>query len=767
MKSFAKSLAALAVSAALVFGMAACSGGDDEQLFIIPAGASGGTQSPSPVQNGEGQNATHVAYNLIIDEGIANGTVTASTASANPASKAVDGETVTLVMIADEGYELDSISVIAANGYAPQLSVIGTNKRTFEMPKQNVRVQASFKTIAPGTYSIGTPDSVAGGTVTASPASATQGETVTLEATPDTGWRLDSWEVQDAAGNPITVTDNSFTMPDGAVTINAIFVKIDYSITVESAANGSVSADKETANYGDTITLTIEPVDGYALSTLTYTPQGGEPVNVGGSGNSRTFTMPAGNVAISAAFTVLAYSVNVAESITGGSVAATPTNANVGETIVLVPTADAGWQHSAWNVIAEGGAPVTVTDNSFTMPAKNVSVSASFTKINYPITVASATNGSVSADKTTANYGDVITLTITANPGYELGELTVTSGGTSVSVDGGDASRTFTVPAGNVSVSATFMALTFSGTAYKKITTQTINGTKYAIVEFGDWPQTIKSSDVTVYADKSVTQGAFTYCKGSDGKWYVKAEENAARSDYVYSDGTLVGRNASDEKWFKVEPIKWRVLTTNYNGKKLLLAENILTKSQFYNGNGSRTINGKKVYSNDFWYSTVNAYLNGISYKTETLIDNEEFVDKGFLQTAFTSAGQAKIVESGLTSEGNYKVFLLSQSEVSKTDYGFAAADKYVGDSNGTTISMRIRDMTDYAKAVGSVSAWWLRSTNDIINLDTYKKYVNFVSGNGYAKNTKYKDPVASGYYYYNGDVSYAQGVVPALCVEN
>ena len=286
-------------------------------------------------------------------------------------------------------------------------------------------------------------------------------------------------------------------------------------------------------------------------------------------------------------------------------------------------------------------------------------------------------------------------------------------------------------------------------------------------MEFGDWPQTIKSSDVTVYADKSVTQGAFTYCKGSDGKWYVKAEENAARSDYVYSDGTLVGRNASDEKWFKVEPIKWRVLTTNYNGKKLLLAENILTKSQFYNGNGSRTINGKKVYSNDFWYSTVNAYLNGISYKTETLIDNEEFVDKGFLQTAFTSAGQAKIVESGLTSEGNYKVFLLSQSEVSKTDYGFAAADKYVGDSNGTTISMRIRDMTDYAKAVGSVSAWWLRSTNDIINLDTYKKYVNFVSGNGYAKNTKYKDPVASGYYYYNGDVSYAQGVVPALCVEN
>lgn len=583
-----KSFAALIACAALAFGMFACSN------------ASGGNQSPSPspVQNGENQNTTPNAYNLIIDGRIANGTVIASTTSANPASKAVAGDTVTLIIKADSGYELDSISVVAANGFVPQLSVLGTNKRTFVMPKQIVTVKALFKTIALGNYSIVASDSIAGGSVTASPASAAPGEMVTLTATPDTGWRLDSWDVKDASGNSITVTGNAFSMPEGPVTINATFVKIDYAITV-----GSV------------------------------------------------------------------------------------------------------------------------------------------------------TNGSVSANKTTANYGDTVTLTITANAGYELGELSVTFGGEPVSVDGGDVSKPFTMPAGDVSVSATFTEIPSASGAYTPLDAGTDGsaGTSGTYVTFGLWPQTIKAESVTVNEGETKTAFEFTYYKGSDGYWYAKLSD----------------------KYYKVEPIKWRVLTTSYNkieGRKLLLAESVLIGKHFDDD------------SHNYQNSEIRKWLNS---NASSGTKSDCVGAGGFLRTAFSIAERGKIafstVDNSVSSTLPYdyqflndddrknvwndganpnasdtsttdKVFLLSEREVSTTSYGFKVSWSHgVGNS-------RIRQATDYAKASGADQSatagygcfWWLRSP-----YHTGSTAMKYVAKDGRAY---------EGYMWaYTSDF----GIVPALCVEN
>ena len=611
MKSFAKRLprlcaaitarfAAVAVFAALVFGMAACGGGDDEQLLIIPGGASGGTQSTAPVQNGGEQNNTPVAYNLIIDERIVNGTVIASTTSANPASNAVDGETVALVIIADAGYELDSISVIAANGYAPRLSDLNAYEKTFVMPKQAVRVLAAFKALPVGKNSITPQVSISGGKVTANTASSAPGETVTLTATPDEGWRLDSWEVKDDAGNSITVTDNSFTMPDGAVTINATFVKIVYTITVEASANGSVTASPATATVGTRVTLTISPETGCKLDALTVTAEGGAAVSVGGTGNSRRFTMP----------------------------------------------------------------------------AKNVTVTAMFA------------------------------------------EIPAASG------------------------------------AYKKIGTQTINGIQCDLVTFGLWPQTIKASSVDVSDQcKSKTVGDFTYYKGSDGEWYAQIKENAYEIGYKYSDGNSV-RQSGTVKWFKVEPIKWRVLTKSYGGKKLLLAENILVGKQY------------AVTNNNYQNSGIRKWLNS---NANAAAASDHTGSGGFLNTAFTAAEQSIIapvsVDNSARStnpdskptafnngknqyasdiETTDKVFLLSKQEVSTSAYGFVDASKLV------------RFPTDYAKASGANQSatagggwWWLRSP-----LFNYSNLARYVDGYSYSTNR------------YDVSDTYG-GVVPALCVSN
>ena len=72
-----------------------------------------------------------------------------------------------------------------------------------------------------------------------------------------------------------------------------------YSITVDSLSHGSVTPSTENGMPGETISLTVKPEDGYSLiaNSLSYTDGGNR---YGITGNS--FTMPAANVTVTAAF---------------------------------------------------------------------------------------------------------------------------------------------------------------------------------------------------------------------------------------------------------------------------------------------------------------------------------------------------------------------------------------------------------------------------------------------------------------------------------
>ena len=296
---------------------------------------------------------------------------------------------------------------------------------------------------------------------------------------------------------------------------------------------------------------------------------------------------------------------------------------------------------------------------------------------------------------------------------------------------------------------------TFTGTAYTALPAGTNGtaGTSGTYVHFGDWPQTIKSASVTVYETTGISVGMFTYYYGSDGAWYAKCKENAYEyeSDHKYSDGTTVAQStANSTKYFKVEPIKWRVLTNDYNGKKLLLAENILAAHRY------------AEISNNYKNSKIREWLNGT-----------------FLGAAFTSTAQNQIATTNVDNSarstnpdanasqwnsGNNvyacdntrdKIFLLSEQEVTKSDYGFEAYNVYKGDSNGTTESTRIRMTTDWSKAGGAYQNttagcggwWWLRSP------DWYRR-------------NDARDVYSNGRAHYNDGVNGSDaGVVPALCI--
>ena len=84
------------------------------------------------------------------------------------------------------------------------------------------------------------------GTAQASPTSAAAGDKVTLSVTPHEGYCLKEWAI-----NPDTLSigdDNTFTMPEGPVTVKAVFEGIPYSVTLQMNG-GTIASGKEVTGY--------------------------------------------------------------------------------------------------------------------------------------------------------------------------------------------------------------------------------------------------------------------------------------------------------------------------------------------------------------------------------------------------------------------------------------------------------------------------------------------------------------------------------------
>ena len=384
-------------------------------------------------------------FNITVDDAIENGNVTVDKTTA------VEGETVTITATPAQGYEVDTYYYKAGG------NTVTLTGNTFDMPGSDVVVGATFK-LKSYTVTAGACDN---GSVTTDKQTATMGETVTITATPAQGYELDAYNVTCETLNlAVTVNaDGTFTMPADNVTVTATFKKSTYTVTVNPSENGTVVANPTSGNMGDEITLTITPAEGYELESVTVT---GVNTNVAVTVTDGKFTMPADNVTVTATFKKSTYTVTVNPS-ENGTVVANPTSGNMGDEITLTITPAEGYELESVTVTGVNtNVAVTVTDGKFTMPADDVTVSATFKKSTYTVTVNPSENGTVVANPTSGNMGDEITLTITPAEGYELESVTVTGVNTNVAVTVTDGK--FTMPADDVTVSATFKKSTYTVT---------------------------------------------------------------------------------------------------------------------------------------------------------------------------------------------------------------------------------------------------------------------------------------------------------------
>lgn len=134
-----------------------------------------------------------------------------------------------------------------------------------------------------------------------------------------------------------------------------------------------------------------------------------------------------------------------------------------GTAITVKTNSNSGYQLKAGSLrysYVENGETKTMSieNDSFTMPAADVTITAQFELIppvTYTITIdPNIQNGTVVSDKTESEANAIINLIVTPNNGYQLDKLyyIATETTTEVSITG----TTFTMPAANVTVYATF-----------------------------------------------------------------------------------------------------------------------------------------------------------------------------------------------------------------------------------------------------------------------------------------------------------------------
>lgn len=164
----------------------------------------------------------------------------------------------------------------------------------------------TFKVTQGTQYSVTVNSNIENGKISVDNAKPYAGDTVTVTATPDSGYVLETVTFNNT---PAKVVGNkaTFTMPNADVTVTATFRKAkEYTVTIaKNITNGTVTANGSsktiTVTEGAPVTLVANPDSSYSFSSWSITPADGYTAE--GSMTSATATIyPTADITVSASF---------------------------------------------------------------------------------------------------------------------------------------------------------------------------------------------------------------------------------------------------------------------------------------------------------------------------------------------------------------------------------------------------------------------------------------------------------------------------------
>ncbi|MBE7064702.1 MAG: hypothetical protein E7384_02665, partial [Ruminococcaceae bacterium] len=392
-----------------------------------------------------------------------------STGAAISSGSYVDTGTVIKVSVTEAtGYNLSTLkagSTTLSNGGTYTVSAATTVAATYVKEKYTVTIT----TPSNGTVTL-TDDS---GNAIASGDSVEYGTVITVTATPSTGYKLSTLK----AGSTSLSSGGTFTV-SAATTVTATFTIKTYAITITNPTGGTVTvkdasgnaiASGDTVAHGSVLTVTLTPSSGYRVKTITA---GGSSIK---SNSTISTAAVSGTHTVTGAVTYSGtvgkiYKVTYSQP-TGGTITVTNNSSgasissgsyvDTGTVIKVTATPSTGYNLST----LKAGSTSLSSGDTYTVSAATT-VSATFAKKTYKITITAPTNGTIAitnnstgdaiANGATVEHGTVIKVTATPSTGYKLS--TLKAGSTSLSSGG-----TYTVNAATT-VAATFTAISYNVT---------------------------------------------------------------------------------------------------------------------------------------------------------------------------------------------------------------------------------------------------------------------------------------------------------------
>ncbi len=222
---------------------------------------------------------------------------------------------------------------------------------------------------------------------------------------------------------------------------------VTHLVTATAGSGGTISPSSQTVNAGATTSFTVTPDSGYQIESVTGCD--------GSLGDTTYTTGPiTADCTVSASFSALppeSYSLTLTTTGTGSGTVSGGGDYPAGATVTLTATPDPNSTFAGWSP-----SPCAA---SFTMPAQNLTCTATFTT-GYSVTTTATSGGTISPSSQLVSYGATASFTVTPYYGYQIDSVTGCDG----SLGGGETSSgTYTTGPiiADCTVTATFRLATY------------------------------------------------------------------------------------------------------------------------------------------------------------------------------------------------------------------------------------------------------------------------------------------------------------------